>query len=115
MERTPQLKQPIIDSMPKHCLASWCLIALAVGIAPTPANAEGSCGTGGATGELNESWAPSEYYLYVPSSAGPDNPLPLVVTLHGDEGDPAMSTLYWWPPIWRETMDFILLVPRNLA
>jgi len=80
-----------------------------VSIAPTAAKAEGSCGTGGATGELSEPWAPRDS-LYVPSSTGPDNPSPLVVTLHGDEGDPAMSILYWWPPIWRETLDFIIVL-----
>jgi hypothetical protein len=39
--------------MPKYRLLSWCLIVLTLSIAPTAAKAEGSCGTGGATGELS--------------------------------------------------------------
>ena len=91
--------------------AATLAFALALSL-PAVAVAEGSCGSGGAVGELRESFAPSEYYLWVPAGAGPDNPLPLFVALHGDEGDPALAINWHWPPIWRERRDFILLAPR---
>ena len=92
------------------------LLALAVTIVLTAdrheARAEGSGGTGGEVGELHGTWDPSEYYLYVPATYNPDVPIRFFATLHGDEGDPALSILYWWPPLWEARRDFILLVPR---
>jgi predicted esterase len=76
------------------------------------AHAKGSCGSGGATGELHDDWSPSEYYLFVPSDYVAGTRIPLLVVLHGDEGDPEGSILYYWTPIWRAHSDFIMLVPR---
>jgi predicted esterase len=87
------------------------LAALAFASAEAQAN-KGSCGGGGPRGELHYDFAPSEYYLYVPESYSDDEPMPLFVALHGDEGDPALSIVYWWPAVWRAHGDFILLVPR---
>lgn len=74
--------------------------------------AEGSGGSGGDVGELHDTWDPSEYYLFVPTTYNPDVPIRLFVVLHGDEGDPARSILWWWPPLWEARRDFIMLVPR---
>ena len=91
-------------------------LAIAVSIAFTAARqearAEGSGGTGGEVGELHGTWDPSEYYLYVPATYNSDVPIRFFATLHGDEGGPALSILYWWPPLWQARRDFILLVPR---
>jgi len=79
---------------------------------PRSSASEGSCGEGGGVDELHESWDGGEYYLYVPAGTSLDRPMPLVVTLHGDEGDPALAILYYWVPVWQARQDFILLAPR---
>jgi hypothetical protein len=81
--------------------------------APPAARAEGSCGTGGATGAgVHVDFEESEYWAYVPAGAGLDRPLPLVVALHGDEGTPEVGLSYVWPDVWRARSDFILVLPR---
>ncbi len=77
-----------------------------------PAHADGSCGQGGERGTFQADWDPSEYHLYVPDSYDPAVPMPLLVTLHGDEGDPESGILWAWEPYWSERMDFIWVAPR---
>ena len=98
-------------TLPRITTVFGVLAALALASGEARAN-KGSCGGGGPTGELHYDFAPSEYYLYVPDSYSDEHPMPLFVALHGDEGDPALSIVYWWPEVWRAHGDFILLVPR---
>lgn len=70
-----------------------------------------SCGTGGAISnaiekvEFDGSW----YWLGVPETKG--RTLPLVVVLHGDEGNPNNMKRFW-EGLWETKQDFILLAPE---
>lgn len=53
-----------------------------------------------------------EYWVYVPPDSSPDRPLPLLLALHGDEGDPWRNIAYHFPDLWESRRDFILVMPR---
>jgi hypothetical protein len=63
----------------------------------------GSCGMGGGTGEILqiELGSPERWYLI--GARDTDEPLPLVLAFHGDEGDPFNSTRYIWGSYWEQT------------
>jgi len=85
--------------------------ALALTLALLPVPAQGACGSGGATGDVHESFAGSEYWARVPAGPGP---WPLVIALHGDNGDPVSDgILGFWQAIQTQRGDFALLVPRT--
>jgi predicted esterase len=72
----------------------------------------GTCGTGGPIGECQQVSLPSgEYFVYAPP-IDPDNPLPMVMALHGDEGSPHVAIRYFWGPVWTAVRDFILVLPQ---
>lgn len=77
---------------------------------PGPA---GSCGDGGGTGEILqiELGSPERWYLI--GAHDTDEPLPLVLAFHGDEGDPFMSTRYIWGSYWeQEQPPFIAVMTK---
>jgi len=88
-------------------LASAALLLPLLG--PATAAADPSCGGGGGTAEVHEAFMESEYWAYVPDTEGP---FPLLLALHGDEGDPRHNLAYVWPDIWESRRDFILVMPR---
>jgi len=62
----------------------------------------GSCGQGGGTGSIVqvELGSPERWYLI--GAHDTDEPLPLVLAFHGDEGDPFNSTRYIWGSYWEQ-------------
>ncbi len=77
---------------------------------PGPA---GSCGAGGGTGEILqiELGSPDRWYLV--GAHDTDEPLPLILAFHGDEGDPFMSTRYIWGSYWeQEQPPFITVMTK---
>ena len=62
--------------------------------------------------EYGDSW----FWLGVPKTEA-EKPLPIIVTLHGDEGHPNNMRRFW-EELWKIKQDFILLAPecpRNLC
>lgn len=73
----------------------------------------GSCGMGGTKGEIVqiELGSPERWYLI--GAPDTDEPLPLVVAFHGDEGDPFNSTRYIWGSYWEENaLPFIVVMTK---
>lgn len=71
----------------------------------------GTCGEGGPTGDHNEVEVDGgSYFVWAP--ADQDEPLPLVVGLHGDEGSPDAAISYIWGPVWESSQDFVLVLPQ---
>ena len=73
--------------------------------------AVGSCGTGGPLGEtLSVEHDGSLYYLTTPTGYDEAVTWPLILGLHGDEGDPADSVNWFW----RDVVDdsFIFVAPK---
>jgi len=70
----------------------------------------GSCGMGGGTGEILqiELGSPERWYLI--GAHDTDEPLPLVLAFHGDEGDPFNSTRYIWGTYWEQTQEPFIVV-----
>lgn len=53
----------------------------------------------------------SEYVIFIPTAYDGTIPLPLVITLHGDEG--IIDTVLWfWEPVWRSRQDAVYVAPR---
>ena len=70
-----------------------------------------SCGTGGKTGrQVQISFQDSLYYITTPRSYSKDKAWPLVIGLHGDEGDPAKSVNYSWRSV--ANNQFIFVAPK---
>lgn len=77
---------------------------------PGPA---GSCGAGGGTGEILQIELGSPERWYLVGAHDTDEPLPLVLAFHGDEGDPFMSTRYIWGSYWeQEQPPFIAVMTK---
>lgn len=73
----------------------------------------GSCGAGGQTGSIVqiELGSPERWYLI--GAPATDEPLPLVLAFHGDEGDPFNSTRYIWGSYWEEqSPPFIVVMTK---
>ena len=86
------------------------IIALTV-MSSRPAWAVGSCGSGGPTGRtVMIEFQGSVYYVTTPASYAPNRAWPLILGLHGDEGDPARSV----NSLWRQVADdqFIFVAPK---
>lgn len=62
----------------------------------------GSCGMGGGTGEILQITLDSPERWYLIGAHDTDEPLPLVLAFHGDEGDPFNSTRYIWGSYWEQ-------------
>jgi MYXO-CTERM domain-containing protein len=74
-------------------------------------SAAGSCGSGGEQGErVPITYAGSVYYVSTPEDYTPEEPWPLIVGLHGDEGDPANSVNWFWRDVPDGT--FIFVAPK---
>ena len=91
------------------------LVALAVGavsvLHSASAMAGGTCGSGGVHGDQVEvAFDGSLYYVTTPSGYTDATPWPLIIGLHGDEGDPADSVNWSW----RDVADdrFIFVAPK---
>jgi hypothetical protein len=70
---------------------------------PPTGGPAGSCGMGGGKNEILqiELGSPERWYLI--GAPDTDEPLPLVLAFHGDEGDPFKSTRYIWGSYWEES------------
>lgn len=84
---------------------------IAASAAPSarPQRAGDSCGKGGPVGrverrDFRDGWS------WVAAPSGAEQPLPLIVVLHGDEGEPS-NMLEFFSPIWKEKQSFILMAP----
>lgn len=64
------------------------LSLLIVLILPAAARAAPSCGTGGPTGEGQASAGSGTYWYRIPAGYSANTAIPLLLTLHGDEGKP---------------------------
>jgi len=62
----------------------------------------GSCGMGGTKNEVVQITLDSPERWYLIGAPDTDEPLPLVLAFHGDEGDPFMSTRYIWGSWWEQ-------------
>ena len=92
-------------------MKTWTLAILLV---PALAAAEGSGGSGGLGPGEHEAvpYEETEYWLYVPDDYTDDVKMPLVVFLHGDEGDPRAAFVSIMPQYWRANPTAILIAPR---
>ncbi|MBL4688381.1 MAG: hypothetical protein JKY37_27585 [Nannocystaceae bacterium] len=73
----------------------------------------GSCGMGGETGSIVQIDMGSPERWYLIGAHDTDEPLPLVLAFHGDEGDPFMSTRYIWGSYWeQEQPPFIAVMTK---
>ncbi len=86
------------------------VLAAALGSASL-ARAASSCGALGETGtRLSVDHEGSLYYVTTPPTYAEDTAWPLIIGLHGDEGDPAMSVNYFWRDVTDGT--FIFVAPK---
>jgi predicted esterase len=88
-------------------LSAFCLL----GTLSSEAPAVGTCGTGGVLGtRIAVEFEGSLYYVTTPDGYTDGQPWPLILGLHGDEGDPANSVNYRW----RDVVDdrFIFVAPK---
>ena len=75
------------------------------------ARAAGSCGSTGETGTRVEvDHEGSLYYVTTPADYSEATAWPLIIGLHGDEGDPAMSVNFFWRDVPDGT--FIFVAPK---
>ena len=96
--------------------SGWTIVVAALVMAgqlwqPPAARALGSCGTGGSPGSTSlVQFEGSLYYVTTPAILDPNQELPLIIGLHGDEGDPAASV----NNSWRAVPDgrFIFVAPK---
>lgn len=92
-------------------LATGFALALTVASLAEPARAAGSCGSGGVLGEREAvEHEGSVYYVTTPSGYTDSQPWPLIIGLHGDEGDPANSVNWFWRNVPDGT--FIFVAPK---
>jgi poly(3-hydroxybutyrate) depolymerase len=92
------------------------LLAGAAALAALPAGAlaAGSGGSGGLGTGIHDAvpYEETEYWLYVPDAYTDAEPWPLVVFLHGDEGDPRAAFVSIMPTYWQANPTAILVAPR---
>lgn len=69
-----------------------------------------TCGAGGATGSWTRYEVELSWYEVLAPPPG-DAPLPLVVALHGDEGNPG-AVQFEWEETWMLHQDFIVVTPQ---
>jgi hypothetical protein len=88
------------------------LAVLLVGLCAAPvARAASSCGTMGVTGEQESvDHDGSLYYVTTPQDYSDATAWPLIIGLHGDEGDPADSVNWFWRDVPDGT--FIFVAPK---
>jgi MYXO-CTERM domain-containing protein len=92
-------------------IASVLGVLLAALVIPVAAHAASSCGTMGETGDrVSVDHEGSLYYVTTPETYSADKAWPLVIGLHGDEGDPAMSVNFFWRTVPDGT--FIFVAPK---
>jgi predicted esterase len=73
----------------------------------------GSAGAGGDSGAMQDiAVDPGHYYAFVPEAYDPATPMPMLLNLHGDEGDPTQSVIPLWQSTWQTGADFIMIVPQ---
>jgi predicted esterase len=96
--------------------AWWLLRVLVVtwvAFATPEAQALGTCGTGGPTGEnLKVVFEDAYYRLFTPSGYTDEKPWPLLVELHGDEGSPEISAIPMWLPVWKQDSSYLWVSPK---
>ena len=92
-------------------LVSIFAVALIVSVSAR-ASALSSCGTGGVVAPHHQMvpFQGSVFHVTTPASYDPSKPWPLMLGLHGDEGDPTLSVV----PDWSSVTDdrFIFVAPR---
>jgi len=90
------------------------IVALALLSFPPAALAAGSGGSGGLGTGVHDAvpYEETEFWLYVPDAYTDAEPWPLVVFLHGDEGDPRAAFISIMPPYWQSNQAAILVAPR---
>jgi MYXO-CTERM domain-containing protein len=84
---------------------------LATSLWASHALAVGTCGVGGVEGErVQVDFQGSLFYVTTPAEYDASQPWPLILGLHGDEGDPASSV----NSLWRNVVDgrFIFVAPK---
>lgn len=70
-----------------------------------PGEPAGTCGEGGPKGQIIEVNLGSPERWYIIGAPNTDEPLPLVMAFHGDEGNPYNSTRYIWGSYWEDLAD----------
>jgi hypothetical protein len=86
-------------------------VLVAVLASPAAVRAASSCGTMGETGDrVSVDHEGSLYYVTTPETYTDAMAWPLIIGLHGDEGDPAMSVNYFWRDVTDGT--FIFVAPK---
>lgn len=74
-------------------------------------NAHASCGSGGIEGQIKKvTFEDSLYYITTPKGYRGDKAWPLIIGLHGDEGDPAKSVNVSWRNVANDS--FIFVAPK---
>src|SRR5687767_3513183 len=92
-----------------RCLALGVLTVVLC-VAPA-ASAASSCGTAGVTGTREPvDHEGSLYYVTTPETYSDATAWPLIIGLHGDEGDPADSVNWFWRDVPDGT--FIFVAPK---
>lgn len=93
--------------MRARCL-TLLVVALGVWLDAGRAFAHGSCGSGGVTGErVAVDLESSLYYVTTPAAYTDSDEWPLIIGLHGDEGDPAKSVNWNWRDAFDDTHIFV--------
>lgn len=94
-----------------------CIVTAALLVILTPpgstAWAKGTCGKGGVRASgLKVDFEGAYYRLFTPPSYDEAKPWPLLLALHGDEGNPESGIVPLWKPAWQSDGTFILLTPK---
>ena len=77
-----------------------------------PDSEAGTCGEGGPQDSRDTHYQyldEDETIYYIVGAPETDEPLPLVMVFHGDEGSPEAATLSIWRRFWRESQEFIVV------
>lgn len=90
-----------------------CLIGcFALVATEVPAFAKTSCGTGGQVGSFSRSAGGGTYLIKVPSGYSSSTAMPLLIALHGDEGDPSLATYMIFDSFFATPGAYILVTPK---
>lgn len=74
--------------------------------------AKGSCGKGGPLGVTTGKFTDGAYKIAVPSSLSEKNPMPIMISLHGDANTYDL-VFPDWESLWEEKKSFILVAPNS--